>query len=445
MPRSRTTWSLLIGLALGVMLLVIGVVPRLRQNAELVAASTAPDTGVVSVGVVPPKRADGPTDLVLPSNIQAIEETAIYARTSGYVRERYVDIGERVAPGKVLAQIDTPELDQELSQARAALAQTRSGLAQAQASFTQAQANLQQARASVDQSKANEGFASATSDRFSRLEQAELIAHQDADEKRTAFAAARATTAAAQANVDAMRANVGALEASVGAARASVDASEANVQRLSALQSFQRLEAPFAGIITVRGTDRGALITAGSSNGASPLFRIARIDTLRIFVNVPPTYVRSIVPGQNAAVLVPESPTRVFIGTIASTAGALDPASRTLLTEVRLRNDDRALMPGMYAQVKFGVAPADDVWIVPATTLVTRAAGPQVVTVRDDGTVRYLPVQLGSDLGQSVEIVSGLSGNERLITSPPDGLRDGSRVAVDVPKTPNAPTKERRS
>jgi len=135
----------------------------------------------------------------------------------------------------------------------------------------------------------------------------------------------------------------------------------------------------------------------------------------------------------------------VFIGTIASTAGALDPASRTLLTEVRLRNDDRALMPGMYAQVKFGVAPADDVWIVPATTLVTRAAGPQVVTVRDDGTVRYLPVQLGSDLGQSVEIVSGLSGNERLITSPPDGLRDGSRVAVDVPKTPNAPTKERRS
>src|SRR5438309_11624899 len=119
------------------MLLVIGVVPRLRQNAELVVASTAPDVGVVSVGVVPPKRADGPIDLVLPSNIQAIEETAIYARTSGYVRERYVDIGERVAPGKVLAQIDTPELDQELSQARAALAQTRSGLAQAQASFTQ--------------------------------------------------------------------------------------------------------------------------------------------------------------------------------------------------------------------------------------------------------------------------------------------------------------------
>jgi RND family efflux transporter MFP subunit len=442
MPESKTGWSVLIGVALLVGLLAIGIVPRLRDQSERAAAATAPDAGVVSVSVVAPRRADGPNGLLLPSNIQAIEETAIYARTSGYVRERYVDIGDPVTAGKALAQIDTPELDQELSQARAALAQTRAGLAQAQASFTQAQANLQQARASLEQSKANEGFAAATSDRFSRLEQAELVAHQDADEKRTAHAAARATTAAALANVDAMQANVGALEASVGAARANVAANEANVQRLTALQSFQRLEAPFTGIITFRGIDRGALITAGSSNGASPLFRIARIDTLRIFVNVPQTYVRSIAPGQRATVLVPEFPKRTFVGTIASTAGALDPTSRTLLTEVRLRNDDRALMPGMYAQVKFSVAPADDVWIVPATALVTRAAGPQVVTVRDDGSVRYLPVQLGSDLGESVEILSGLGGKERLITSPPDGLRDGTRVAVDVPKAPNAAKKE---
>src|SRR2546427_1360601 len=142
MPETKTTWSLLIGLALLVGLLVIGVVPRLRQNAELVAASTAPDAGVVSVGVVPPTRADGPIDLVLPSNIQAIEETAIYARTSGYVRERYVDIGERVAPGKVLAQIDTPQLDQELSQPRPPLAQTRSSPAHARAPPPPAHAHL---------------------------------------------------------------------------------------------------------------------------------------------------------------------------------------------------------------------------------------------------------------------------------------------------------------
>src|SRR2546427_2515334 len=173
MPETKTAWSLLVGLALLVGLVVIGVVPRLRQNAELIAASTAPDAGIVQVSVIAPKRADGPIDLVLPSNIQAIEEAAIYARTNGYVRERYVDIGDRVAAGKVLAQIDTPELDQELSQARAALAQTRSGLAQAQASLTQARATLQQARAGLDQSKANEGFAGATADRVIPLE------HQD--------------------------------------------------------------------------------------------------------------------------------------------------------------------------------------------------------------------------------------------------------------------------
>jgi RND family efflux transporter MFP subunit len=431
MPKSRTGWGLLIGAVLVAVLVVIGIVPRVRQNAELVAASTAPDAGLVQVSVVAPRSSDGPIDLVLPSNIQAIEEAAIYARTSGYVRERYVDIGDRVAAGKPLAQIDTPELDQELSQARAALAQTRSGLAQARASFTQAQANVNQARAGLEQSKANESFAGVTADRFGKLERDELVAHQDADEKRTAHAAARATTAVSQANVEAMQANLGALEASVEAARASVAASEANVQRLMALQSFQRVEAPFAGIITARGIDRGALITSGSGSGANLLFRIAHVENLRIFVNVPQTFVRSIVPGQEVRILVPEYPQRAFVGKIASTAGALDPTSRTLLTEVRLRNDDYALMPGMYAQVKFSLVPANTVWIVPAPALIARSAGPQVVDVRRDGTVHYLAVQLGRDLGQSVEIVAGLSGRERLVVSPPDGLKEGMRVAAE--------------
>jgi len=245
-----------------------------------------------------------------------------------------------------------------------------------------------------------------------------------------------------QANVDAMQANIGALEASVEAAQANVAANEANVQRLLALQSFQKVEAPFAGIITTRGIDRGALITSGSGTGASPLFRIARVENLRIFVNVPQTFVRSIVPGQEARILVPEYPHRPFVGRIASTAGALDPTSRTLLTEVRLGNEDHALMPGMYAQVKFSVVPADAVWVIPATALLARAAGSQVIAVGRGGTVRYLPVQLGRDLGQSVEIVSGLSGQERLVVSPPDGLKDGVRVALEKPKAAEAAKKE---
>jgi RND family efflux transporter MFP subunit len=433
MPESKTGWSVLIGVALLVMLLLIGIVPRLRDQSERVAAATGPDTGVVSVSVVTPRPADGPSELVLPSNIQAIEETAIYARTNGYVRERSADIGDRVPAGKVLAQIDTPELDQELSQARAALAQTRSVRAQALASLTQARATVQQAGASLTQSKANEEFAGATAERFTRLERLELVAHQDADEKRTALAAAQATTAAARANLDAMQANVVALEASVSAASANVAANEANVQRLVALQSFQKVEAPFAGIITARGIDRGALITAGSGNGASPLFRIARVDSLRIFVNVPQTFVRSIAPGQPVQILVPEYPQRAFTGKVASTAGALDATSRTLLTEVRLPNADLALMPGMYAQVRFSVVPADPVWVVPATALIARAGGSQVVSVAADGTVHYLAVHLGRDLGQTVEILSGLGGQERLVVNPPDGLREGARVSVEAP------------
>jgi RND family efflux transporter MFP subunit len=184
----------------------------------------------------------------------------------------------------------------------------------------------------------------------------------------------------------------------------------------------------------VRGIDRGALITSGSGSGANLLFRIAHIENLRIFVNVPQTFVRSIVPGQEAQVLVPEYPKRAFVGKIASTAGALDPTSRTLLTEVRLRNDDHALMPGMYAQIKFSLVPADAMWVIPATALISRSAGPQVLDVRRDGTVHYLGVQLGRDLGQSVEIVAGLSGSERLVVSPPDGLKEGMRVAAEESK-----------
>ncbi len=430
MPRKPKTWAAVVGLTVLIVLVAIGVVPRLRQNTELSAAATAPDSGLVPVSLVLPRRSDGPTDLVLPSNIQAIEETAIYARTSGYVRERHVDIGDRVSVGKILAQIDTPELDQELAQARAALAQTRAGLAQTRAGLTQANATLQQARAMLEQAKANETFAGATADRFTELERKELVSHQDAEEKRTGFFSARATRAAAQANVDAVIANIGALEASVGAATASVAASEANVQRLTALQSFQNVAAPFAGIVTERGIDRGALITSGSSTTNRPLFRLARVETLRVFVNVPQAFVRSVAPGQETRIRVAEYPQRAFGGKVASTAGALDATSRTLLTEVRLSNDDLALMPGMYAQVTFSVAPADAVWLIPATALITRAAGPQVLSVRENGTVHYQSVQLGRDLGQSLEVLSGLTGGERLVVNPPDGLKEGTRVAA---------------
>jgi membrane fusion protein (multidrug efflux system) len=192
------------------------------------------------------------------------------------------------------------------------------------------------------------------------------------------------------------------------------------------------VQAPFGGIITARGIDRGALITAGNGGGSAPLFRIARIDQLRIFVNVPQAVVRSIARGQAAEVLVPEFPRQPFAGKVESTAGALDPTSRTLLTEVRLQNADGALMPGMYAQVKFAVVSAAPALLVPATTLVIGGDGAKVVVVRDDHTVHAQTVELGRDLGENVEIVSGLAGTERLVVNPPDGLKDGDRIVLGV-------------
>ncbi len=381
-------------------LLAVGIVPRVRRAAELSAAVEDPRNRLLPVSVVVPRPAPPTTDLNLPGNVQAVQETPIYARVDGYLRQRYVDIGDRVEHGKVLAEIDTPELDQQLTQAEAALSQARATLAQTEASLQQAKANLELARISAE--------------RWAALLADGAVARQDVDERRSQYDAARANTDAAQANVV--------------ATRASVAASAANVQRLLALQSFKKVIAPYSGIITARTVDHGALITAGSGAASAPLFRMAQIDTLRIFVNVPQTFVRSIAPGQEAKIVVGEFPGRKFAGKVSRDANALDPTSRTLLTEVLVPNTDLTLKPGMYAQVRFSVVGPDPPVLIPATALVIRADGPQVALVRDDRTVHFQKVELGRDLGTTVEVVSGLSGDEHLIVNIPDGLKEGITV-----------------
>jgi len=200
------------------------------------------------------------------------------------------------------------------------------------------------------------------------------------------------------------------------------------VQRLTALRSFQQLTAPFDGIITARAVDRGALITAGSGSTSAPLFRMARAERLRIYVRVPQTWVRALTPGGQAQVLVPEFPARTFLGQVVSTAGALDQASRTLLTEVQIPNDDGSLLPGMFANVQFAITRAEPPLWLPATALILGAGGVQVAVVRDDQTVHVQTVEVGHDLGQKVEIVAGLTGTESVIVNGGDGLREGLRV-----------------
>jgi RND family efflux transporter MFP subunit len=369
-------------------LLTVGAVPRLQRQAPFAETSSVAHASPPSVNVVTPRLAPAATDVVLPGNIQAIEETPIYARANGYVRRRLADIGDQVRGGQLLAEIDTPELDQQLIQARA---------------------NLQQARATLVQTRATMELVRVTAERWDELERRELVARQEADQQRSAFEVS---------------------QANFNATQAMVNAQEANVRQLEAMQSFRRVTAPFDGIITARHVEVGALITAGSSTTTPQLFRVARIDTLRIYVNVPQPFVPSIQPAQPAQLLVQEFPQRSFMGQVVRTANALDPTSRTLLTEVQLSNRDGALLPGMYAQVKFVVSRVNAPWLVPANTLVIRADGPQVAIVGEDRTMHYQQVAVGRDYGTEVEIISGLSGAESLITNPTGDLAEGSPVQV---------------
>ena len=411
------TRVIVLALAALIVLVAIGAVPRLRQSAALQRAATAT---VPSVNVMMPLRAPATADFTLPGSIQAIQDVPIFARADGYLKRRLVDIGDQVREGQVLAELDTPELDQQVGQGQAALAQSEAGLAQAQSALEQARATLRHNQATM---RLNE----ITVERWRELKAKELVAQQDVDNFQAAADGSRADVAAAQANIQA-------LTASVNAARANVLVSQANLGRLKDLQSFKTLRAPFAGIITARNVDQGSLISAGSATNAMPAFRVAQIDSLRVFVNVPQTFVASIAPGLATETVVRELPNRVFKARVFSTAGALDPASRTLLTEIRMQNAGGVLRPGMYTDVKFHVTQPEPPWLVPSTAVIIRSGPPQVAVVRPDGVVHLQPVQIGRDLGANTEVIGGLGERDIFVVAPADSLQDGARVQPVLPK-----------
>jgi RND family efflux transporter MFP subunit len=406
--KSRSFRLGLLSLA-GVLILMAlfarGYLPRVEKQRELFAAVRASSNARPRVSVAAVRRSPVSTDLVLPGDIQAIDETPIYARADGYLRRRLVDIGDRVEAGQLLAEIETPELDQQIRQARASLEQLRAALLQARANLTQARANLQ--------------LAEITLKRWKSLVEQGVLSAQAGDEKQSAY--------------DARLADVGAGEANIKAAEANIQAGEANLQRLLELKSFQKVTAPFSGVITTRNVDTGVLITAGSGSNNPPMFRLAQIGTLRIYVNAPQTYVSSIHPGQAAQVLVQEFPRRSFAGKVVRTANALDEKSHTLLTEVQVANSDYALLPGMYSQVRFALARASPSWRVPGEALVIRPDGVYVALVRNDRTLHYQKVTLGRDYGTEVEVPTGLRGDERVVLNPADDLAEGMVVEAASP------------
>jgi RND family efflux transporter MFP subunit len=415
--RRKTARLGLLGLGSVAALMAIfalGYLPRLERQKQLYAAVETSNIAHPAVTVTAVRRSEASTDLLLPGNIQAIDETTIYARADGYLRRRLVDIGDRVEERQLLAEIETPELDQQIRQARASLEQARASLEQARAALKQSEAGAVQAQANLE-------LADVTARRWKSLVQEGVLSQQDGDEKRSAFEARKADLEAAQAGVNAARANV-------NAAQANVQASEANLQRLAELQSFQKVVAPFDGVITARNIDVGSLITAGSGSSTKPLFSIAQIGRLRIYVNLPQTFVPSIQPGQPAEVIVQEFPGRAFPGKVTRTANSLDEKSHTLLTEVQVANPDHKLLPGMYAQVKFVLDRPSPPVLAPAEALVVRSDGNYVAVVRPDRTLHFQRVEIGRDYGTQIEITSGLAEGASVVVNPTDDLQEGSQV-----------------
>jgi RND family efflux transporter MFP subunit len=413
-----------------VLLLVLaaGVLPRIERNKRAVTHAATATNEVPLLPVVKARVSSDASDVVLPGNSEAVTVAKIYARASGYVRSRFVDIGSTVRAGQVLAVIEAPELDQEVAQAQANLAQARAALEQVKANVQQSRAAVVQARANVEAARANEEIAGTTSQRWNQLVAKGVLPRQSGDERRSAFAARQAETAATDAGLHTAEASVRAQEANVKAAEATVIAQQANVARLQRLQGFTRVVAPFDGVITERNIEQGDLVSAGAAGGDRGLFSIAQSATLRIQIDVPQTYAADIKPGMEAQVLVRERPHETFRGTVARIASALDQGSRTMRVEIQTPNSGGALLPGMYLQVKFALPRSRPTVLIPAEALVANANGTRVASVGADQKVRYLPVVVGRDLGTEIEVLDGLKGTESLLPNPGDAIREGQQV-----------------
>jgi RND family efflux transporter MFP subunit len=364
--------GVLAALLLGI-LIALGI--RSRADAEAALVNTTRQDAVLSVAVTSPIQGAAAQEITLPANTQAFIDTPIYARTNGYLRKWYADIGTHVHTGQLLAEIETPELDQQVRQA--------------QSELSTAQANQQ--------------IAQITAERWIKLLAKNAVSKQETDQARS----------------------------DLSARQSALSAAEANVLRLQQLQGFEKIYAPFDGVITARNIDIGSLIQAGDSDSPrAELFHIANTDKLRLFVPVPEVYTSQVHAGSHVVVTSDAVPNARFTGTIVRDSDAIDLSSRTLNVEVDVVNADHKLLPGQYAFIHLPIPPAASSMTLPSGALLFRSEGLQVGVVRD-GRVHLVPVEVGHDYGAKVEITSGLAPHDQVILNPPDSLAEGERVKVE--------------
>lgn len=406
MTSRRSLLSLLTVLSLAIAGVIgAGMWPRLNKQKALLAEAKTESAKLPVVRVAKVKRAEGSADLELPADLQALIESPIYARVEGYISKRNVDIGWKVKKGQVLVELETPELDQQLRQARAAVSQSAAAMKQAEATLAQSKAALK--------------LAQITTERWKKLAAEGVSSKQEADEKEATYNVRQAESEAAAANV-----------ASVLEARR---AAEANLNRLEELKSFSKLPAPFDGIITYRNPDIGTLISAGA--GQREMFRVADISTIRVFVNVPQAYVNDVRPGIPAKLRIDDL-NRTLDVKVGGIANALDMTTRTMLAVIRIPNPDGSLMPGMFSKVLLKLPNPPSILAVPADTVVSRNEGTFVAVVQPDRRVQFKKISISRDTGVSVEVNQGVNEGDILVMNPNDEIRDG--VMVDMKAEPVA-------
>lgn len=401
-PASRTLLLLLIGaIAVVAIAFAAGYFPRNRRQNEIVAEARAETQALPVMSVTPAVFSPKVSELSLPANIQAVTEAPILARADGYLKKRYVDIGDSVKAGQLLAEIEAPELDQQVNQARATVEQLRAG--------------IEQAKAAYEQGRVNQNLARVTAERWNNLLAKGAVSRQENDQL--------------QAQYHAQTANVEALDRGRVAAEKTLAASQANLERLIQLQGYKQVRSPFAGVITLRNVDVGALITGGQTL----IFRVAQTNNLRAYINVPQSESRGLQVGSAATLEVVQFPGRKFEGKVVRTASSLDPTSRTLLTEVALPNRQGLLLPGMYGQIVLRQTQSHPPLLAPGDTLVVGPNGTQIATVDKGGKIRSKNVAVGRDFGPSVEILQGLEEGDLLVANPNDRVQDGAKVRATAP------------
>ena len=398
-PSAKTMWTILLGAAILILVAFLGgYLPVQSRKAILADEAHDEQMALPRVEVITVGRSTERSGLQLPGSIQPITETPILARADGYLARRMVDIGDRVKAGQTLAEIDAPELSDQVTQAMAIV--------------QQAQSSLEQSIANVEQGKADTDLARITANRSGQLVSKGAVSRQEDDQF--------------QAQYRARLASLHSLEKSIDVQRANLAAAQSNVARLQKMQNYCVVKAPFDGVITLRNVDVGTLVTSGSTL----LFRVAQTATLRTYVNVPQTYADSIDVGQTASLKISNLPGRQFTGQVARTSNALDSNTRTLLVEIRVPNLSNALLPGMYAQVELNTVRSSPPLLVPSDAMIVRSDGAQVAIVDESSVVHLRKIEPGRDYGDRLEIIDGIKEGDRVIVNPGDVAREGVKVNV---------------